>query len=497
MRVIIAELKQESNTFAPMTTVEDFNGFHLLYGHDVIEKLQGTNSEIAGFLNVLKAKGHEAIPMMAAFAVSGGPLTAEAYKFLTERLYSGIRSAGKIDGVLLALHGAMVSVGESDADGAIIEKVREIVGSDVPIMVTMDLHANITKKKIKNSTTISGFRTCPHIDLIETGERAARMLCGILGGTSNPTMAWQKVPMVTPACKQIDFKPGSYRDLLQETISLDLRGAIDSSAFTVQPWLDIPELGYGAIVITENNLSLAKELTSQLAQKMWELRSDLIDISLLTPSQAIEIALKKSSGPVVMSDLADGTGAGSPGDSSAVLAALVAAKPNKRCLVSVCDPEVALLAASVGVGAEISTSIGAKKSFEFCTPTQITATVIRSGVEHFRFTQKGYNGMRVEMGLCAVLEIGEIRVLVTSLPAFTTDPEFYRCVGLEPSTAQIVVVKSHAQFQDSYDAIASEIIFLDTPGMSSDNVAELPFTKIDRPLYPWDLDLVFDARVAL
>jgi microcystin degradation protein MlrC len=496
MRVVIAELKQESNTFAPLTTVDDFNGFHLFYENEVIEKLQGTNSEIAGFLNVLEAKGHEAIPIMAAFAVSGGPLNAEAYRFLTNRLYSGIQSAGKIDGVLLALHGAMVSVDELDADGAIIEKVREIVGTDVPIMVTMDLHAKITKKKIKNATTISGFRTCPHIDLIETGERAARMLCGILDGTSNPTMAWQKVPMVTPACLQIDFKPGPYRDLLQENFALDLRGAIDSSAFTVQPWLDIPELGYGAIVITENDFAHARELTSQLAKKMWDLRSELINISLLSPSQAIESALKKNSGPVVMSDLADGTGAGSPGDSSVVLAALIAANPSKRCLVSVCDPEVASLAASVGVGAEISTSIGAKKSFEFSSPTQITGKVIRSGVEHFRFTQKGYNGMRVEMGLCAVLEIGEIRVLVTSLPAFTTDPEFYRCVGLEPSTAQIVIVKSHAQFQDSYDAIASEIVFLDTPGMSSDNVAQLPFTNIDRPLYPWDSELTFDASAA-
>ena len=493
MKILIAELKQESNTFAPFTTVEDFKGFHLIYGHEVIEKLEGTNSEIAGFLNVLKAHNHQAIPVMAAFAVSGGPLSAEAYDYLTGRLYEGILSAGKIDGVLLSLHGAMVSVNELDADGVIIEKVREIVGSEVPIMVTMDLHANITQKKIMNATTISGFRTCPHIDLIETGERAARMLCGILDGTSKPTMAWQKVPMVTPACRQIDFKPGPYRDLLQVTIGLDAEGAIDSSAFTVQPWLDIPELGYGAIVITENDDALARRLTSKLAKKMWDSRAELLDIELLSPSIGIEKALLKSTGPVVMSDLADGTGAGSPGDSSVVLAALIAAKPEKRCLVSVCDPDVARLAESIGVGGEISTMIGAKKSFAFNSPTQISGKVIRSGVEHFRFTQKGYNGMRVEMGLCAVLEIGEIRVLVTSLPAFTTDPQFYRCVDLEPTEAQIVVVKSHAQFQDSYDAIASEIIFLDTPGMSSDNVALLPFSNIDRPLYPWDRDLIFDA----
>jgi len=493
MKIVIAELKQESNTFAPFTTVEDFKGFHLIYGEEVIEKLQGTNSEIAGFLSVLKSQGHQAIPIMAAFAVSGGPLSRHAFQYLTEQLYEGIKSAGVIDGVLLSLHGAMVSEDELDADGVIIEKIRGIVGIEIPIMVTMDLHANITEKKIVNATTISGFRTCPHIDLIETGERAARMLCGVLEGYSRPTMAWKKVPMVTPACKQIDFKPGPYRNLLQATIDLDSEGAIDSSAFTVQPWLDIPELGYGAIVITENDENLAQELTHKLAKKMWDLRHDLLDIELLSAPVAIQKALKNIQGPVLLSDLADGTGAGSPGDSSVVLAALIAADPKKRCLVSVCDAQVAAQAASIGVGGEISTMIGAKKSFAFSMSTQIHGKVLRTGVEHFRFTQKGYNGMRVEMGLCAVLEIGEIRVLVTSFPAFTTDPEFYRCVDLEPTTAQIVVVKSHAQFQDSYDAIASEIIFLDTPGMSSDDVAQLPFTKIDRPLYPWDPDLVFDA----
>ncbi|MSV92680.1 MAG: hypothetical protein F2870_06610, partial [Actinobacteria bacterium] len=179
------------------------------------------------------------------------------------------------------------------------------------------------------------------------------------------------------------------------------------------------------------------------------------------------------------------------------LAALIQANPSQRCLVSVCDPEVALLAASIGVGGDISTKIGALRSYAFSNPTHITGKILRSGIEHFKFTQKGYNGMRVEMGLCAVLAIGEIRVLVTSLPAFTTDPAFYRCVDLEPTAAQIVVVKSHAQFQDSYDAIASEIIFLDTPGMSSDNIAQLPLTRIDRPLFPWDRDMVFDSGAAL
>jgi microcystin degradation protein MlrC len=494
LRIAIAELKQESNTFAPLTSIQDFVNFHYYRKSEVIENLGSAESEIAGFLEICDENGFEVLPILAAFSVSGGPVSMEAYKHLTEELLSGLREVGQVDGVLLALHGAMVCENVADADGEILEKVRRFVGPKIPIMVTMDLHANITRKKINNADTISGFHTCPHTDLVETGRRAARMLVRKLTSEFEPVMSFVKVPMVVPASNHIDFKPGAYADLIDFTKSLMKKGAIDASAFTVQPWLDIPELGFGAVVITDSDKSLSDQLVCKLADAMWDSRMALSSANLTKPEIAIAEALRFDRGPVVLSDVSDGTGAGSPGDSTAVLKVLLEMKPSKRVLLSIVDSKVAQDALELGVGSWIRTFVGGTKSKSFTAPCEIEAEILSCAETKFRFTQKGYNGMEVEMGLCAVLAIGEIRLLVTSLPAFTTDPAFYRAANLEPKDAHIVVVKSHAQFQDSYDEIATAIYILDTPGMSSDKISTLPFTKIDRPTYPWDLDIVFNCR---
>jgi microcystin degradation protein MlrC len=491
MKIAIAELKQESNTFAPLTLMEDFINFHYYTGTEVIEKLGSAESEIAGFLEICSDNDFEVLPIMAAFAVSGGPLSSETFQKLTYELYQGIRDCGTVDGILLALHGAMITEEIADADGEILEKVREIVGPDIPMMVTMDLHANITKRKVNNANTISGFHTCPHTDLVETGRRAARMLALKLKGDLNPIMRFIKVPMVVPASNQIDFKPGPYAELINKTKSLIDLGAVDASAFTVQPWMDIPELGFGAIVVTNGDKLLANLLVSKLAQIMWESRVNLSAINLIEPETAVANGLSHDTGPVVLSDIADGTMAGSPGDSTAVLKVLLGMKISKTVLVSICDPKVAELAEKSGVGSKIKTLIGGIKGWNFYSPCEIEGEVLVSSEMKYRFTQKGYHGMEIKMGLCAVIAIGHIRLLVTSLAASTTDPAFYRAAGLNPEKAQIVIIKSHAQFQDSYSNIAKSIYFLNTPGMSSDRIAELPFTKIDRPTYPWDPGLVF------
>jgi microcystin degradation protein MlrC len=360
-------------------------------------------------------------------------------------------------------------------------------------MVTMDLHANLTKRKIQYSTTISGFQTCPHVDLKQTGIRAARMLVSTLEGKMIPKIGWVKVPMVTPASKQVDMFPGAYLDIMTSNKNLKNLGAIDSSAFTVQPWMDIPELGWASLVITNDDVDLAKKLAMKLAGDMWGKRHELSEIDLIDPFKAISESLELEEGPILLTDLADGTLAGSPGDSVVVLKELLALDPQKRCLVSVCDPQVASVASRLGVGSEIDVDIGAKLSFAFSNSIQIQAEILWVGPASFQFAQQAYKGMLVQMGLCAVLAIGEIRLLVTSHPSFTTDPKFYESVGLNPRTAHIVVVKSHAGFHDGYKGISKKTIFLDTPGMSSDRIDSLEFINVDRPLFPWDSDMIFES----
>ena len=491
MRVVVAEFKQESNTRALPTTVRHFEEFHLFRDSAVLEHLGGANAEVGGYAEVLSAAGIRCVPTMAAFAVSGGPLTSDAYGRLQGELLERISDARPVDGVLLALHGAMVAEGEPDADGATIEAVRDLVGPGVPIGVTMDLHANLTQRCCDGADVVVGFRTCPHIDQRETGRRAARLLVGMLRGAVAPTMAWRKIPMVVPASTHLDFAPGPFQRLIGRTVELEQRGALDSTLFSVQPWMDVPELGFAAVTITDGDRPLAEELACQLSVSAWEEREAFLEVELVPADEAIARASAMDRGPVVLTDVADGTGAGSPGDSPSVVRALIRAAPDRPAHASVCDPEVVSIAEAAGLGAHVSVSLGGKRDNIYNEPLDFDGEVVHLGKSSFTFTGVGYHGMEMDMGNCAVLRAGQVFVLVTSLPAFTVDPAFYEAVGLDPRDAQIVVVKSHAQFQDRYADLATAIIHLDTPGMSPDTIAELEFGSIPRPTYPWDLDMEY------
>ena len=488
MSVVIAEFKQESNTRARPTTVQHFEEFHLLRGAAMLEELGTANAEVGGYAEVLAASGIECVPTMAGFAVSGGPLTADAFSRLQGELLDRISDVGNVDGILLALHGAMVAEGEPDADGATIAAVREIVGDRVPIAVSMDLHANLTQRGCEAADIVVGFRTCPHIDQRETGSRAARLLVATLEGRVAPTMAWRKIPMVVPASTHLDFAPGPFRRVIARTVALEERGAIDSTLFAVQPWMDVPELGFAAVVITDGDQPLAEELVCEVATTTWGERHAFLDVELVPPDEAIRRALAHERGPVVLTDLADGTGAGSPGDSPTVVGALLRAAPDRVAYASVCDPEVVATAERAGLGAGIDVLLGGKRDDVYNSPLPFRGDVVHLGAASFTFTGVGYHGMRMDMGKCAVLRHGKIFVLVTSLPAFTVDPAFYEAVGLDPVQAHIVVVKSHAQFQDRYSTLAQAIIHLDTPGVSPDTIASLDFPRIPRPTFPWDPD---------
>lgn len=493
MKVVVAEFKQESNTRALPTTVRHFEEFHLLREAEVLAELGDANAEIGGFAEVLAAAGIDGIPTLAAFAVSGGPLTSETFATLQGELLDRVAAAGAVDGVLLALHGGMVADDEPDADGATIAAVRALVGDQVPIGVTMDLHANLTRRCCEAADLIVGFRSCPHVDQRETGRRAARLLVGRLQGRIDPVMAWRKVPMVVPASTHVDFEPGPFQRLIAHTVALEERGALDSTLFAVQPWMDVPELGFSTVAITDGDRPLAQRLAGELATAAWDERHALLDLELVPPHDAIARALAAVSGPVVLSDVADGTGAGSPGDSPAVVAALLDAAPDRPAYASVCDPDVVGEAERVGVGGHLDVSLGAKRDHVYNRPVRFQGEVVRLGPSSFVFTGTGYHGIRMDMGRCAVLRHGNVWVLVTSLPAFTVDPAFYGSVGLDPRDAQIVVVKSHAQFRDGYRDLATDTIYLDTPGMSPDTIAALDFTSIPRPTFPWDPAMEYDG----
>ncbi|MBW3633970.1 MAG: M81 family metallopeptidase [Chloroflexi bacterium] len=486
MRVAIAELKQESNTFVPRpTTLADFAAWHLWHGADLVSGLRDTNTEIAGFLDVLEPAGIESVPILATFAMSGGKVVTAAYHALLDDLLAGVREHGPYDGVLLALHGAMVSDEDDDPDGAIIAAVRAAIGADTPLVVTMDLHANVTRRAGEHADAIVGFRTSPHIDLRETGQRGAGVMVRMLRDGVRPAMAMVKIPMVVPASTHMHHLPGPFQRLMQAAAAAEGGSLLSASVFTVQPWLDITEMGFATVAVSDGDVTLAEQVALELANLAWAERDAFMETELVPIAEAIARA-GTIDGPVVLSDLADGTGAGSPGDATAVIAALLAAELRDRALVCVRDPGAARTAIAAGIGAEVALEVGGKLDNVYNEPVPIRGTVTFAGPARFRFSGEGYTGVEMDMGDCAVIEAGQVSLLILGNAVMTVDPAMYRAVGLEPNDAGIVVVKSHIQFRAGYGDVARAIILLDSPGMSSDRLESLPFVRIERPLFPFD-----------
>lgn len=494
MRVAIAEFKQESNTFVTQcTTLADFGAWHHWRGGEATEGSRNTNVEMAGFIDVLEEAGVEVVPIIATFAMSGGKVSDKAYDALLAELLDGLREAQSFDGVLLALHGAMVTESDDDPDGTTIAAVRQLIGPDIPLVVTMDLHANVTALNVSEADAIVGFRTSPHIDQRDTGQRGAKIMMKMLREGVRPTMAFVKVPMVVPASTHMHHLPGPFKRLMDASTAAETSEVLAVGIYSVQPWLDIDEMGFGIIAVTTGDADLAQATANQFAEACWAERNAFMETHLIKPDEAIRHALALPERPVVLSDCADGTGAGSPGDATAVVAALLAADLDGPAYCCIRDPEAARIAIIAGVGATVDLEAGGKLDNIYNQPIRLRGEVIFAGPASFRFQGEGYTGVQMDMGDCAVVRIAHVSVALLGGAVFTVDPAMYRAVGLEPTDARFVVVKSHIQFRAGYKGIAKEIILLDSPGMSSDHLSSLPFTKLPRPFFPFDRSMTWSA----
>jgi microcystin degradation protein MlrC len=473
------------------TTLAEFRAWHLWEREEILVNAPGNNWEVTGFLEVLEEASIEPVPAIATMSISGGRVEQSTFDDLLNRLLTRIESARPFDGVLLALHGAMVSEECDDPDGEIIAAVRRLIGPEVPLVVSMDLHANLTRRCVEEADAIVGFRTSPHIDQRDTGRRAASILVRQLRGEVMPVMRMVKIPLNTPASTHRHEAPGPFQRLMEASKAAEQGDVLSTTVFTVQPWLDIEEMGYATVAVTNGDPALAARVAEELAAQAWTERAAFFETKLVPPDEAIAWALAQPEGPVILSDLADGNGAGSPGDATAVIAALLAAGPPKTTFATVRDAEAARMAVEAGVGAEVDLMVGGKLDHIYNQPIRYTGTVEFAGPASFRFGGGGYTGMAMDMGISAVVRHEELHLLITSNSCFVIDPEIYRAVGLEATEAQIIVVKSAIQFRSGFTGIEKGIALLDTPGMSSDYLERFEFRKVPRPLYPLDREFEF------
>jgi microcystin degradation protein MlrC len=391
-----------------------------------------------------------------------------------------------VDAVLLALHGSLVAEATPDVEGAILEVYRSLIGPDVPLVATLDLHANVTEKMVQNADALVLYHTAPHIDVFETGQRAAGVLRRILNG-AKPLTAFQKLPVVFPAERANTQDPAgvSYqiREMLQEW-ERDPR-ILTAGLATVQPWLDIPDLGSAVVLVTDGDPGLAKARCEELSAFVWEHRRDYLP-ELVSVEDGVRTAFEEQDGLVVLSDSADATTSGAPGDSTHLLREMLKYDWPRPALVTLVDPDLVAEVNRRGVGAEFATSLGGKRDHLFSKP--LPARVRVANLFDARFVLSGHLGrnLPIDMGSSAVLRIGNTHIVVTSRTGPHFAPQLFAAAGIDPFGAQLLVAKSPCGFRAAYQDNAKRILVVRAPGCAPSDFWRYPYRQIPRPLWPWD-----------
>ena len=483
MRVALAGFYHESNTFCPARTgLAEYQAGRLLRGKAIIAALGGTDSEMGGFL----AGEFEAVPAYVAWAWPAGQLSRSTFDQLLGELLDELRAAEPFDGVLLTLHGAMVAEGVPDADAVILDRVSALAGQR-PVIMTFDLHANLHPRMATACRAMIGYRTYPHVDLADRGRDAARLMRATLTGEIDPVCASCQVPLV-PHIMTMPTADGPAAELYAaaESIRQEL-GLLSTSVALGFAYADVPHLGLTAVAVADGDRALAAEGARRIGAGAWA-RRDRFWIDLPGPREAVEQAVAEQAGPVVLADIGDNVGGGTPGDGTYLLQELVARGATESLLL-LYDPDAVAACCAAGVGSEIMLAVGGKQDTLHGPSVTVTGQVraLCDGV--FQNVGPMRDGLVDDQGLTAVLAIECGLLVLTSLRMPSWNLEQYRSLGIEPTRAKVIVCKGALAHRAAYQPIAARMIDVDTPGVTPADYRRLPYQVVERPLWRLDEDV--------
>ena len=474
-KIAVAGFQHETNTFAPQpTTFEIFEERgawpELTRGESLIKRFLGLNLPISGFIS---ACNHKVEPILWAAAEPGGFVENDAFELITNEIVDGIINS-RPDAVYLDLHGAMVTRKYDDGEAEILRRIREAAGYDLPLAVSLDLHGNLSKSFFDLADLVTIYRTYPHVDLAETGARAADLLSMALKKPLKK--AWRRTNFLIPVTAQgTDYQPSkniyNYIDKISqnEVASIDLAMGF--------PPADIPELG-PVIVAYDQSQKVANDSVEKVFKKLLE-AEPIYNDRLVSAEDAVADAVKSINGPVVIADVQDNPGAGGTGDTTGLISALIKAKASDAILSMLYDPDTAEAAHKAGVGSEIDVSLGGKYT-TYSKPIKCKVLIEAISDGRFLFTGPMFGGSDADLGPVALLKIFDtsIRVVVGSKRAQNADQEMFRVVGLEPCQHKIICVKSAMHFVADYKRVSKNIIFATSPGANPCNLTEIPYERL-------------------
>ena len=496
-RIAVASVLTECNQLGGSPIDMDwFQRYDLHIGEELLEIDSGV---VGGALNTLRPAGTEIVPLLSASTCPGGYITQSCYDELRGNLLQRLSAALPVDGVLLLLHGAAAAENVDDVEGDLISAVRSLVGPDVPVVVTLDLHAHITPAMVSGASAMLAWETYPHRDAYSTGERGARMLLDTVAGRCRPVTAMVKVPVITSGVHGSTDGDGAFARLMRYAKSHEGSGGIlSTSVLLVHPYLDQPGLGSGGLVVADGDREAALALADDLARRYWETRRELEPV-VFTPADAISKGLELDGGPVLLVETADCVGGGASGDSVATLKALLELSDpaSPRALVPVVDPRAVIDCQGVGEGATVTLALGHQLDPKWGDPLRMTGLVRTLAVGRFRYSGGIWDGVEGDMGPCAVMEVGNIQILITTHATYDWADEQFRALDLDPAAAKFIVVKNPMNYHIAYGDIAAAIYVLDTPGPTPPTLRHCPFERVERTYFPADEELELTDPVVL
>jgi microcystin degradation protein MlrC len=489
-RILVAECLQEISSFNPVPSRDDLFAVH--HGDDMFARQRGLNTYVAGALDVLEAtRGVELVPAYSARSISAGQLTRDGFERLAGELLEEVSGyAEGIDAMYFSLHGAMAADGYPDPEGYLLEECRKIVGGEIPIVISLDLHGILTARMLEHIDGLTLLQTYPHVDMADTGARAARLLLRIMGG-AKPVTARVVVPALVRG-DELLTETGVYGTIVRRARELERDGMALAAGFMIgNPFTDVPELCSQAIVIADGDGEAAKREALLLADAFWRNRARM-QAKLVAVEDAIEAA-RAIDGTTIFTDAADATSSGATGDSNVILRALLDAGYNGTVLLPIVDPGAVDGAFAAGVGSTLRVCLGGAQDVRF-QPVEVEVTVDLLSSGHCVHETSGTTN---NTGRMAVLLHERITIVAITLPANLFDRSVFFAAGRDPKHYDLVVVKSPHCERHMFVDWAARSFAIDAPGATSANLQSLGHRACRRPMYPLELDTTFKPHATL
>lgn len=500
MKIIVAIMQHETNTFSSIETPLESFAQHLGLknppaDNEAIEFFKGTHTAIGAYLDLLDDKGIEFILPLAAYAEPSGVVEDTTFEIMVERICEAVVEG--CDGVLLDLHGAMVTQSHFDGEGELLKRIRQ-VNRKVPIAVALDFHANITDDICNNADIVTGYLTYPHVDMYECGMRAARLLLRKLAGEINPRTIWAKAPMMTHMIKQTPAQAPMKPIMDKAIASEQSEEVLAASVFGGFPLADIPHVCLSAVAVVDANDDRGECVVNELVSLAWQSRADFI-YNPEPMADTIAHAKTLTHGPIILADHGDNAGAGGSHDNMAVIAEILRQGLEDVAVAPIADPAAVEALWQAGEGAQVALPIGGKTPVPSLglapQPLELTGRIKLLKRLKFEITGLMMTGFKIDLGRSAVFEVGSMEIIISEWRTEPADLGFFTHMGINPLAKRYLLLKSRQHFRAGFESIAKEILLVAGPGVCSSDYNVFPFEHLNRPIYPLDKEFEWQPPI--